>query len=689
MVSLRNSAIVNRVRNVYRDNTKDSALESLRLQSVSISNIRNLSAGLSSSDSSELDLESSHSSLHFNSRKRLNERKVIRSRSQSLESIALQRNNTFSQNDKRLHYDNSLQYENGIQCDDQLEHNGLQYEKEDSGESENMDEYEDRVEDEYESIIGSDDEYRTANGTQEDISPLDLLMNFTNDTNDNVDRGKSKISYKTTQSYNSSDNSKLLNSDDSSITTPLSNLLLFESQVNDNINKSRTKPGNKIKPTLNHSNKPNNNTYTDTGVNGVDNMLDVGYIENKKLRLNFEPKLSVVDDYSYVPSRVVINKSTFFIGSDVFCDLVLPKKHFKFIAPKHVKFVLEHPITDQSTNKPNSNNLDFRIKLSRCSTSCALYLNNNFIRGSSYIESGDVICLGPRNNFLAFKFYFQEENSNSQNHSDDRIVISDDISLMDVKIFVFQLPKTVNTSRNGANTHRSSYSDDDSDEEWNENNYKSPSRRYFSQLNHNTSGVNSVDSAVEKSGYYRLKSPVRKYNFIQQEIKEAQTEEQFDNLDSKETEPFLQFYSSENKNNEELNLNEQLDSNDKVDINDEIDLNVDVNSNSTPRNNQYKLIGIIDCWNNMAISEILPDLNEKMNKNVDGNKKGKYGLIVNNKELKGKELELKVYQLELLNREIPEIKDALDNYNNLKDKENSLENIIKNNLCKILFVNLN
>ncbi|UKJ88101.1 hypothetical protein MACJ_000544 [Theileria orientalis] len=493
--SLTRSPLVNRVRNVYRNNTSDSALETLRMESVSLSHVRNLSTGFksSSSDSSE----GSFHGINFAHGKGFKESVLKRSRSRSNESAKLDEKNIFLKQEKGNNY-----------ADDSV---GWSL-------------------DEFESPLDSD--FKTPTMSPEIQSPLNFLLNYRSLSDRSED-------FKDALSLNSY----------SSLTSDYGNMEKSPEKINV---KSEGPKGTVLR-------SPCRVSKSELAVTSEKKELDdeIGLKSGEKcmegpgrlsysfdrsgyvFRIFFEPKLSTFKDTNLVPSRVIINRTPFVIGSDPTCDLVLSKRKFTFISPKHCKITFQSsvpfgacqspyssptnsywkspdaspqkrtrlsspsctsnleaktenmgsevdvspkPNISLSPNSPNRNFngiVPFRVRIGKHSPNAIIYVNNLLLRKDQYLENGDLISLGARNSNITFRVVFQNKkecqllksqlttpatvststlsskykpvnspedtegdtnmSEDVQPENDDRIVLFEDKNITGVKIFVFQV----------------------------------------------------------------------------------------------------------------------------------------------------------------------------------------------------------------------------------------------------------
>ncbi|UKK00515.2 hypothetical protein MACK_000588 [Theileria orientalis] len=606
--SLRRSPLVNRVRNVYRNNASDTALETLRMESVNLSHIRDLSTGFksSSSDSSE----GSFQRINFAHKKRLNESILKRSKSRSSESSKLDRTNTFSRQDKRVSYG------------DDSARSSL---------------------DEFESPLDSD--YKTPTMSPEYQSPLNFLLNYRS-LSERSDDFKDALSL-------------------SSYTSPASDYANMEKSPERILVKSEGQKGAVLRRSCSGRNAefvstPEKKELDDTGGLRSDEKAREGsqglsYSFDKSgyvFRIFFEPRLSTFKDTNLIPSRVIINRTPFVIGSDPTCDLVLSKKKFKFIAPKHCKITFqtfsagracESPYNYQtepywkspdgspqkrtklsspsSTSKlkvktedmgsesdvspkanisgspvsPNRNFngiVPFRVRIGKHSPNAIIYVNNLLLRKDQYLENGDLISLGTRNCNITFRVVFQNKkecqllksqlttpatvstntvssqyksvnspedtegdpsmSEDAQPANDDRIVLFEDKNITGVKIFVFQV-FNYNFNLNYDETCDEDKEEEDPDElsdYGREDELEKQSEEYEAQSRlsepetEQTMGNRVMSHHMETEEYYKLKSPMRNYNALRSPAKRNSREVQIKNLESFKPEALIEVYSS-------------------------------------------------------------------------------------------------------------------------------------------------
>nr|PVC51934.1 hypothetical protein MACL_00001195 [Theileria orientalis] len=606
--SLRRSPLVNRVRNVYRSNAPDSALETLRMESVNLSHIRDLSTGFksSSSDSSE----GSFQRINFAHRKRFNENVLRRSRSRSSESAKLDRKNTFSQQEKRKNYG------------------------EDSARSSL---------DEFESPLDSD--YKTPNRSPENQSPLDILLNYRS-LSERSDDFKDALSL-------------------SSYSSLPSEYVKVERSPEKIVVKSEARKGTVLRRSCSGSNAElvgtsDKNELDDTsglksGDKGAEGIERLSYSFDRSgyvFRIFFEPKLSTFKDTNLVPSRVIVNRTPFVIGTDPTCDLVLSKKKFKFIAPKHCKITFqsssafgvgESPFSSPnitywkspdgtpqkrtklspplsatnlrvkteemgsesdgsvkanirgtvgSPNRSFSGIVPFRVKIGKHSSNSVIYVNNFLLRKDHYLENGDLVSLGHKDCNITFRIVFQnrkecqllksqlttpatvstdalssrlksvdltEDTEGGQNmiedahpENDDRIVLFEDKNITGVKIFVFQV---FNYSVNA--NYEETCEEDEKEEDLDEisesghpDKVERESEEYESQYRQSEGEVRQgMGSRVmsrqrETEEYYKLKSPMRNYNALRSPAKRNTRDVQIKNLEAFKPEALIEVYSS-------------------------------------------------------------------------------------------------------------------------------------------------
>ncbi|BAM39174.1 uncharacterized protein TOT_010000635 [Theileria orientalis strain Shintoku] len=717
--SLRRSPLVNRVRNVYRSNAPDSALETLRMESVNLSHIRDLSTGFksSSSDSSE----GSFQRINFAHRKRFNENVLRRSRSRSSESAKLDRKNTFSQQEKRKNYG------------------------EDSARSSL---------DEFESPLDSD--YKTPNRSPENQSPLDILLNYRS-LSERSDDFKDALSL-------------------SSYSSLPSEYVKVERSPEKIVVKSEARKGTVLRRSCSGSNAElvgtsDKNELDDTsglksGDKGAEGIERLSYSFDRSgyvFRIFFEPKLSTFKDTNLVPSRVIVNRTPFVIGTDPTCDLVLSKKKFKFIAPKHCKITFQSSSAFGvgSPNRSFGGIVPFRVKIGKHSSNSVIYVNNFLLRKDHYLENGDLVSLGHKDCNITFRIVFQNRKEcqllkNAHPENDDRIVLFEDKNITGVKIFVFQV-FNYNVNANYEETCEEDEKEEDLDEiseSGHPDKVERESEEYESQYRQSEGEVRQgMGSRVmsrqrETEEYYKLKSPMRNYNALRSPAKRNTRDVQIKNLEAFKPEALIEVYSSSermmsalssyNMTQESNWTNDQYDSQssayesqgnvlgsqgtvynsqsyytasqNSTGLNEDeymdkvkflksiipnnfpiaIDTANSVSGSTTPRTGKtrYKLIGMVDASNNMNISEILPSIDELVRRNIDEGLVNfqvvlkKFNTPVDRKMLENSW----VFQLEFLDANSPKIRRAIFNHEMFKERPQELERVLRENKCRVMYI---